>query len=131
MSDKVYEKNRSNIILVIDIYVRTGAITFDPFGGKEIRLLMDRKLRDKYNSLISNYVKKKLYLNTYMNLTDNTHLELENCKKILEYNDIYVKIRTSTMIVSIWGQNIRISDYNTDGIIVDGVFSSVEFEKLK
>ena len=88
-------------------------------------------LKEKYNSVISKYVKKKLYLNTYMNLTDNTHLEIENCQKILEYNDIYVKLKTSTLIISIWGQNIRISDYNTDGIIVDGIFSSVEFEPSK
>lgn len=92
---------------------------------------MNGTLKEKYNSIISKYVKKKLYLNTYMNLTDNTHLEIENCQKILEYNDIYVKIRTSTLIISIWGQNIRISDYNTDGIIVDGKFSSVEFEPAK
>lgn len=88
-------------------------------------------LKEKYNSVISKYVKKKLYLNTYMNLTDNTHLEVENCQKILEYNDIYVKIKTSTLIISVWGQNIRISDYNTDGIVVDGNFSSVEFEPAK
>ena len=88
-------------------------------------------LKEKYNSIISKYVKKKLYLNTYMNLTDNTHMEIENCRKILEYNDIYVKIRTSTLTISIWGQNIRISDYNTDGIVVDGKFSSVEFEQSK
>lgn len=92
---------------------------------------MSETLKEKYNAVISKYVKKKLYLNTYMNLTDNTHLEIENCRKILEYNDIYVKIRTSTLIVSIWGQNIRISDYNTDGIVVDGIFSSIEFEQSK
>ena len=92
---------------------------------------MNGTLKEKYNSVISKYVKKKLYLNTYMNLTDNTHLEIENCQKILEYNDIYVKIKTSTLIISIWGQNIRISDYNTDGIIIDGKFSSVEFEQSK
>ena len=92
---------------------------------------MNGTLKEKYNSIVSKYVKKKLYLNTYMNLTDNTHLEIENCQKILEYNDIYVKIKTSTLVISIWGQNIRISDYNTDGIIVDGKFSSVEFESAK
>ena len=92
---------------------------------------MNAALKEKYNSVISKYVKKKLYLNTYMNLTDNTHLEIENCQKILEYNDIYVKIKTATLIIGIWGQNIRISDYNTDGIVVDGKFSSIEFEQSK
>ena len=92
---------------------------------------MNEKIKEKYNYAVSRFVKKKLYLNTYMNLTDNSHLEIENCKKILEYNDICVKLRTSTITVSIWGQNISISDYNTDGIIIDGKFSSIEFEDLK
>ena len=92
---------------------------------------MGRKIKDKYDEMLSKHIKKKLYLNTYMNISDNDHLEIENCKKILEYNDIYVKLRTSTLIISIWGQNIKISDYNTDGIIVDGKFSSIEFENLK
>ncbi len=91
---------------------------------------MGERLKDRYNDIVSKYVRKKLYLNTYMNITDNTHLEIENCKRILEYNDILVKLRTSTLTVSIWGQDLKISDYNTDGIVVDGKFSSVEFEKI-
>lgn len=86
-------------------------------------------LKGKYSAAVSKYVKKRLYLNTYMNLTDNTHIELENCQKILEYNDIFVKIRTSTLTVSVWGKNIKLSDYNTDGIIIDGKFTSIEFEE--
>lgn len=55
-------------------------------------------------------------------------MEIENCKKILEYNDLFIKIKTSTLTICIYGNNLSISDYNTDGIIVDGVFSSIEFE---
>lgn len=89
---------------------------------------MNSKLKHKYNAVVSRFVKKRFYLNTYMTLEDNTHMEIENCKKILEYNDVYIKIKTSTLIIGIWGQNLKISDYNTDGIIVDGKFSSVVFE---
>ena len=91
---------------------------------------MGERLKDRYNDIVSKYVRKKLYLNTYMNIADNTHLEIENCKRILEYNDILVKLRTSTLTVSIWGQDLKISDYNTDGIVVDGKSSSVEFENI-
>ena len=89
---------------------------------------MNSKLKAKYNTAVSKFVKERLYMNTYMTLTDNTHMEIENCRKILEYNDVYIKVKTATVIISIWGQNLKISDYNTDGIIVDGKFSSVEFE---
>ena len=86
------------------------------------------KLNKKYNNIISRFVKNKTYNNTNINITDNIHLEIENCKKILEYNDLYIKIKTSTLTICIYGSNLKISDYNTDGIIVDGNFSSLEFE---
>lgn len=89
---------------------------------------MNGKLKSRYSRIVSKFVRDKAYLNTYMALTDNTHMEIENCKKILEYNDVRVKIRTATLIVSIWGSGLSISDYNTDGIVVNGSFSSVEFE---
>ncbi len=91
---------------------------------------MSDKIKNGYGRFISKLVRSKIYLNTYIALTDNTHMEIENCKKILEYNDVYVKLRTSTLIISIWGQDISISDYNTDGIVVNGKFESVEFEKF-
>lgn len=89
---------------------------------------MENTIKKKYNEIISKFVRDKLYLNTYTALTDNTHMEIENCKKIIEYNDIYIKIQTATITISIWGQDLKISDYNTDGIIIDGIFSSIEFE---
>lgn len=92
---------------------------------------LGESLKLKYNAAVSKYVKKRLYMNTYINLSDNTHMEIENCKRILEYNDVFVKIRTSTLIIGIWGQDLRLSDYNTDGIVVDGKFTSVEFEKIE
>ncbi len=85
-------------------------------------------MNPKYSSTISRFIKGKTYNNTYINLTDNIHMEIENCKKILEYNDLYIKIRTSTLTICIYGKNLDVSDYNTDGIIIDGEFSSIEFE---
>ena len=85
-------------------------------------------MNKKYNNMISRFVKNKTYNNTNINITDNVHMEIENCKKILEYNDLYIKIKTSTLTICIYGSNLNISDYNTDGIIVDGNFSSIEFE---
>lgn len=92
---------------------------------------MNGRIKSEYGRLVSKAARDKMYLNTYMTLTDNTHMEIENCKKILEYNDVYVKVRTATLTVSVWGQDLRISDYNTDGIVINGSFSSVEFEELR
>lgn len=86
------------------------------------------KAKKIYGSLTARFVRKRLYLNTYMNLTDNTHLEIENCKRIIELNDVYVRLKTSTVTLQVWGEDLRISDYNTAGVVIDGKISSIEFE---
>lgn len=78
---------------------------------------------------ITDIARKKLYLNTHLLITDNNLIEIENCKKVVEYNDIYLKILTSNMILEVLGSELSISDYNTDGIIIRGKISSVEFMK--
>jgi sporulation protein YqfC len=88
-----------------------------------------KPLDEKYDGPLRRFVSKKFYLYTHMNLTDNNRLEIENVKKILEYNDVYIKLQTSGMIVGVWGTNLSVSDYSGDGIIIGGEFSSIEFEK--
>ena len=85
-------------------------------------------MRKIYNNFISRFIKERTYNYTYSTLTDNTHIEIENCKKILEYNEFFIKLRTSTITMCIWGSDLKISDYNTDGLIVNGNFTSIEFE---
>lgn len=86
------------------------------------------KAKKMYSSLTAKFIKKRIYLNTYMNLTDNTHLEIENCKRIIELNDVYVRLKTSTVTLQVWGEDLKISDYNTAGVVIDGKISSIEFE---
>ena len=78
---------------------------------------------------LKGYAKTKLYLNTNLLITDNNYIEIDNCKKVLEYNDIFLKIKSSNMIIQIWGKNLSINDYNSGGIVVKGEIDSVEFLK--
>lgn len=67
-----------------------------------------------------------LYLNTIIQISDNKEVIIENCKKIIEYNDIFLKVKTRNMTVQIWGQKLQINDYNTNGIIIKGIIESIE-----
>lgn len=86
------------------------------------------KAKKMYSSLTAKFVRKQFYLNTYINMTDNTHLEIENCKRIIELNDVYVRLKTATVTLQVWGEELRISDFNTAGVVIDGKISSIEFE---
>jgi sporulation protein YqfC len=82
-------------------------------------------------SNITAFLQKKFYFNTHILLTDNNRLEIENVQKILEYNENFIKVRTSTLILSVWGNSLSADDYNMSGIVICGDISSIEFEKFK
>lgn len=79
---------------------------------------------------LSELRKRNAYLDTSIYISGNHLLEIDHCRKIIEYNDVYVKVKTPTVVVSVWGSGLTISDYNTDGIVVNGKISSVEFEEV-
>lgn len=81
------------------------------------------------NDQLKDLARKKLYINTNLLIMDNNYIEIDNCKKVLEYNDIFLKIQSSNMIIQIWGNNLSIHDYNSNGIVVTGNISSVELLK--
>lgn len=55
------------------------------------------------------------------------YLEVENCRRIMEYNDIYLKVKAGNgLIIEVWGIGLRLSDYNTTGIAVRGHINTIE-----
>ncbi len=71
---------------------------------------------------------RALYLNSMMHIDGNRRIEIENCKKIIEYNDICVRLKTNSCTVCVWGTNLSVDDFCTGGIVINGKISSVEFE---
>lgn len=72
-----------------------------------------------------------VYLDTYLHLHGNEQLKLENCRRILEYNDILVRLQTLDMIIEIWGTGLRVFDYNDSSVLVTGKISAVHLtEKM-
>lgn len=67
-------------------------------------------------------------MDTQIQITGNHEVLVECCKKILEYNDIMVKVRTWDMVVQIWGSGLSVNDFNSKGIYVCGNIQSVELD---
>ena len=55
-------------------------------------------------------------------------LLIENHKGILEYQDIYIRIKTSIGIVSISGRGLGLNEMRTDEIVISGKIEGMEFE---
>lgn len=72
-----------------------------------------------------------IYLETYLHLQGNHELRVENCMKILEYNEALVRLQTRDMIVEIWGTDLRVYDYNDSSVIVRGTVQSIQLQEKR
>lgn len=68
-------------------------------------------------------------IGSQIQITGNSQVLVDGCKKILEYNDIFVKVKTWDMTVQIWGSGLSVDDFGSDVIYVCGKIQSVELEK--
>lgn len=73
--------------------------------------------------------KKWLCLETTMQIAGNQELRIENCRRILEYDDIRIVVQTRDLQLSIWGKDLQVDTYATDGILIHGELQTIELEK--
>ena len=52
-------------------------------------------------------------------------------KAILDYQDIYIRIKTYFGIVNINGFNLKLGEMTSDDIMVTGDIETVDFEKIE
>lgn len=68
---------------------------------------------------------------TIIQVYGNKKIILSRCKKICEYNDIYLKADSYDMYIEIWGANLSVNDYNIEGIEIYGAIHSISFLEKK
>lgn len=71
-------------------------------------------------------LKRIINTDTQIQITGDCEVLVECCKKIIEYNDIMVKVRTRDLTVQIWGSGLSVNDFSAQGIYVCGKIHSVE-----
>ena len=69
--------------------------------------------------------------NSKITIQDFSKMLIENYKSILEYQDIYIRIKMYSGIVNITGTILKLEDMTTDDIVVNGDIDSVDFEKIE
>lgn len=57
-------------------------------------------------------------------------LFIENYQSILEYQDIFIRIKTRIGIINITGFNLKLNDMTSDDIMIEGDIDSIDFEKI-
>lgn len=72
-----------------------------------------------------------MYLDSYLHLHGNRELRLENCRRILEYNDVCVRLRTRDLTVTVWGTGLRVFDYKDSSVLVTGRLTGIEMQEVR
>lgn len=71
-------------------------------------------------------VKDLAYLGSYVTVTDNKSVLVENCRQICECNDIMAKVGAGDYFIEVWGTNLKMSNYTQDSVLISGVIDSIK-----
>ncbi len=74
--------------------------------------------------------KRFIHMDSQIQITGSSSVMVDGCKKILEYNDILVKVKTWDLIVQVWGSGLTVSGFSSDIICIYGDIRSVELERV-
>lgn len=74
-------------------------------------------------------LKRNYYMNSCVSVLDNKQVLIENCKTILECNDILVRIVSSGFLIEIWGKDLTANNYSSKNVSVNGEIQSISLTR--
>ncbi|MDE6020654.1 MAG: YabP/YqfC family sporulation protein [Ruminococcus sp.] len=67
------------------------------------------------------------YRDSVVTVTAGKYVYLENCRRIIEYNDIRIAVELTDAQLHIWGKDLRADCCETNTLIVYGEIQSIEW----
>ncbi|MCQ2434776.1 MAG: YabP/YqfC family sporulation protein [Oscillospiraceae bacterium] len=61
-------------------------------------------------------------------LSGNTDIYFDKCRRLLECSDMLVQLQTNGHTVTVWGKDLSASDYSLHGLHICGEISTIEFD---
>ena len=75
--------------------------------------------------------RETLYLNTSIHISGNNELIIDNCRRIEEYNEVYMRLVSGGLYISIHGNDLRAFDFRTGGLVIRGSIEKIEFTERR
>lgn len=94
---------------------------------------MKRKNKRKENILdrILEVPREIVTNETKLTIAGFKQMLVENYKVILEYQDIYIRIKTYTGIININGFDLKLGEMTEDDIMITGDIETIDYEKIE
>ncbi|MGN1133818.1 MAG: YabP/YqfC family sporulation protein [Oscillospiraceae bacterium] len=70
-------------------------------------------------------LKENLSISSIVTIVDNASVLVEDCKQVIECNEICAKIATTKYEIEIWGNNLTMNNYNLKSVEVLGTIATV------
>lgn len=75
--------------------------------------------------------KEIVCLNSHITILDNIAVIIENCKQIIECNEILAKVQTGKFEVEVWGTDLTLSNFCSECVEIRGRISSINLISRK
>ena len=66
-------------------------------------------------------------MNPGIHMESNRELLIENCQRIEEYNEVFMRLVSGRLCIQIWGTDLKAYDFKIKGLIIKGRISQIEF----
>lgn len=80
------------------------------------------ELAQKYENF-----KNSLIRHSELQLTDNTELVIYGCKRVIQYDENYIKLELAANGAVVDGLELSMSNFSSNGVIIRGKIHSVTF----
>lgn len=67
------------------------------------------------------------YLTPLIHMDGNKELLIENCRRIEEYSEVFMRLISGKLCITVWGNGLRAYDFHKTGLLVSGKISQIEF----
>lgn len=82
------------------------------------------KLSEKYEKL-----KKGMIRHSFIQINDNGKLTVEECKKVILFDENTIKLELSFGCIEIVGLDLKMKNFSDRGVIITGKLHSIGFEE--
>ena len=71
--------------------------------------------------------KKSLNKHSDIQITDNSSIVLDGCRRVIEYNENCIRLELAAVAVSVVGMNLSMRNFSIGGLVIEGQIHSLTF----
>ena len=80
---------------------------------------------------LSELAREKLFLSEGIHISENKELIIDNCRRIEEYDQVYMRIVSGGLTIDIRGNDLKAYDFSTGGLVIRGCIEQISLTERR